>query len=148
MTFDAREATRAAEATYKPWPFIGLDGETYYLPHPLMIPPGLVKRAQAGEISNEELVEAIAGTETAAALDAMPGGVQAELIRAWRADKNDELAQLGKELTPSSATTDTGVPSRPISPSEGSTSTSGPRGSSAGARKRSSPTPPPSSPEP
>lgn len=136
MSFDARAAAKAAEANYPPFQFIGMDGEAYYLPHPMMVDPGLVRRAQAGDITNDEMLRAMA-PEAAAAIDQMMPVVQRQLVTAWRAAVDPSLEELGKELEQSSPTRRSGEPSKPISQPAASTSGSGRSGSSGGRPKRS-----------
>lgn len=123
MTFDAREATAAAEANYAPFQFIGLDGEAYYLPHPMMVNPGLARRAQAGEITNDQLLAELA-PDAAKAIEAMLPVVQRDLVKAWRAAVDPDMEALGKELEPPSPTQPSGARSKPSSRS--GVKTSGP----------------------
>ena len=136
MTFDAREATRAAEAEYPPYEFIDLEGNTHRLPHPLMVESGLARRAQAGDITTAEMIEELA-PGAGAAIDAMRPAVQRALLADWRASVGAELEELGKELEPSSETPGSEPASKPISPPAVSASGSGRSGSSAGPPKRS-----------
>lgn len=121
MTFDAREATAAAEAAYPPFHFIGLDGADYYLPHPLLVDPGLAKQAQAGQITSDQLLAALA-PDSYLAIQAMVPAVQRELVTAWRANITPDLEALGKEPAPPSPTPASAAPSRPSSRSGGKTS--------------------------
>ena len=114
MTFDAREATAAAEANYAPFRFIGLDGETYSLPHPLMVDPGLARRAQAGEITNDQLLAELA-PDAAKAIEAMLPVVQRDLVQAWRDAVDPDMEALGKELEPPSPTQPSEERSKPSS---------------------------------
>ena len=127
MTFDAREATAAAEAAYPPFHFIGLDGADYYLPNPMMVDPGLAKQAQSGEITSDQLLEALA-PESFLAIQAMKPAVQRELVTAWRAAISPDLEALGKELAPPSPTPASAAPSKPSSRSGGKTSGPSPSG--------------------
>ncbi len=127
MTFDAREATAAAEAAYAPFQFIGLDGEAYYLPHPMMVDPGLAKRAAAGEISNEELLAELA-PDAVKAIDQMLPVVQRDLVKAWRAAVEPSVEELGKESTPPSETPPSAGRSKRTSRSVGKTSGRSPSG--------------------
>ena len=127
MTFDAREATAAAEAAYPPFPFIGMDGTTYHLPHPLTMKASLAKQAQAGLISFDDITAEIA-PEAAAALDEMSVAAQRALVKAWRESIDPDVAPLGKELRPSSPTQKSGGPSKRTSRSVGKTSGRSPSG--------------------
>lgn len=136
MTFDAREATRAAEAEYPPYEFIDLEGLTHRLPHPLMVDPGLARRAQAGEIDGADMIRELS-PGAAEAIDNMAPAVQRALLADWRASMGAELEELGKELEPSSETPDSEPALKPTSPREGSTSGRTRSGSSAEQPKRS-----------
>lgn len=127
MTFDAREATAAAEAAYAPFQFIGLDGEAYYLPHPMMVDPGVTKRVQSGEIANEDVL-AIIAPDAKDAIEAMLPVVQTELVKAWRAQMEPEVEALGKGLAPPSPTPPSAGRSKRSSRSGGKTSGPSPSG--------------------
>lgn len=127
MTFDAREATAAAEAAYAPFQFIGLDGEAYYLPHPMMVDPGLARRAQAGEITNDQLLAELA-PDAAQAIEQMLPVVQRELVKAWRAAVDPDVEALGKESPPPSPTPPSAERSSRSSRSGGKTSGRSPSG--------------------
>ena len=132
MTFDAREATAAAEAAYPPFEFIGLDGEAYHLPHPLMVDPALVRKVNAGTITTDEMLAQLS-PGAAAAIEAMKPVVQQQLVKAWREAIDPEVAELGKELQQLSPTQTSAPPSKPSSRSVGKTSGASPSGGSAAA---------------
>jgi len=123
--FDARAEITAAEEAYPPYPFIGLDGETYHLPNPLMLRAGdqlAVIQAQAA--NDPEAAELALRTlftqevpEALAAMDAMPAVVVGRLMLAWRAAAQEGVDGLGEELTERSAPNRAARRSKPTLPS-------------------------------
>ena len=136
MAFDVREATAAAEATYPRFEIIDADGTVYYLPHPLMVNPGLAKKVQAGEITQTEALESMA-PGVGAVLDRLEPAVLAMLLKEWRATVDDDVESLGKELEPLSAIPNSGPQPKRTSQRVASTSGKSRSGSSAARRKAS-----------
>lgn len=134
--FDARRAVEAAEAKYKPWPFVGLDGKTYELPHMLMVDAGLQRQVQAGEIDQDQFLQAVA-PDAWAAIQEMPVGVQLELVREWQGEAKAEVDELGKELSPPSAPNRAARRSKPTSPPAAGTSGPSSSGKSRAGSKSS-----------
>jgi len=134
--FDARTAATAAAAKYKPWPFVGLDGETYELPHMLMVDAGLQRQVQAGEINQDQFLETVA-PKAWAAIQVMPVGVQLELIRAWQAEAMEVVDEAGKELLPPSEPNRSARRSKPTSRPAAGTSGPSRSGKSPGGSKSS-----------
>lgn len=102
--FDARAEATAAEEAYPPFPFVGMDGETYYLPHPLMLRAGdqlAVIEAQAAndpeasELALRALLEKEA-PEALGAMDTMPSVVVGRLMLAWNAKAAEGVEGLGE----------------------------------------------------
>jgi hypothetical protein len=127
--FDARAAVAQAEVEYPPFPFIGLDGQTYHLPNPLMLHSGdqvavLEAQANASPESAELALRTLFGEkapEALAAMDAMPSIVVARLMEAWnrQAEEAMGLGEVpGAPLPPNRAARR----SKPISRSGASTS--------------------------
>jgi hypothetical protein len=94
MVFDARQA--AETASWEPFPFIGLDGETYQLPNVASMTGAQTERFNKGDAS---VLEEITGPDTYAALMALPNGVAEDLMRLWQG-----YGRAGKGPSPSSAT--------------------------------------------
>lgn len=94
MTFDARTVATSGD---KPFPFIGMDGETYELPHMNNIPSWQLRDLNAGK---EEVLAEIAGDDVYEAIMEMPGGASEKLMTAW----TEHCGKLGKPQAPSSQT--------------------------------------------
>lgn len=139
MVFDARAAAESAEAKYKPWPFVGLDGETYELPNMLMVDAGMQRQVQAGEITQDEFLEQVA-PEAWKAIQAMPLGVQFELVREWQGQIAGEVDEVGKELSPPSASNRAARRSKGTSARAAKTSGPSRSGGSRATSKPSAPT--------
>ena len=94
--FDARQETAAAEAQYQPFPFVGLDGEEYTLPHPLMLPAAQQRALQDIDRdpnrSHEEFLEEFYPDQWAAIGEMVPA-VQMALLKAW----NDRMADIADD---------------------------------------------------
>lgn len=135
MTFDAREAQSRAVEIYKPFDFIGLDGETYELPHAQMVDPALTGLLQSDDPKEREAAMATLAAEAWAAIQAMQPAVQVMLVEAWQEHSGvgqggtDE----GKEPPPSSGTNRAARRSKPTSRSGASTSTRSGSGKSKAA---------------
>jgi hypothetical protein len=104
MTFDARQEAKQATEEYAPFPFTGLDGKSYTLPHPLTLTTRQTEVLMRAEKDSDDaamlaLFEALA-PEALEAIRDMPQIVTAKLFDAWRAG----LGDLGKSGS---------VPSRP-----------------------------------
>jgi hypothetical protein len=124
MTFDARvEAEKAAE-DYAPFPFTGLDGKEYSLPHPLTLTTGQSEKLmKAQKKGDDEAMLALFDTLAPDALEAirdMPSAVTAKLFEKWRAGLGD-LGKSGGEPSPPNRAARR---SKPTSKSAGSRSTS------------------------
>lgn len=78
MTFDARKL--AAELPDEPFPFIGMDGETYQLPNAATLTGAQAHRMQAGD---DDVLEEIADPDVYEALMAMPVKLSGPLAQAW-----------------------------------------------------------------
>lgn len=94
MVFDARQA--AEKASWDPFPFIGLDGETYQLPNVASMTGAQTTRFNAGDAS---VLEEVADPDSYAALMALPNGVAEQLATEWLSH-----GRAGKGPSPSSAT--------------------------------------------
>lgn len=98
MTFDAREVAAAVdEATYPPFPFIGLDGQTYQLPNAMTMTE---RQASAVRNGDETAARALLGDEAWEALADLPLHVSQALGEAWFG----EMGEAGKSPGPSRAT--------------------------------------------
>lgn len=100
MTFDARAEAKQATEDYAPFPFVGLDGETYYLPHPLTLTTGQTEQLMRAEKeSDDAAMLALFDTLAPEALEAireMPQVVTAKLFDEWRSGLGD-LGKSGSE---------------------------------------------------
>jgi hypothetical protein len=94
MVFDARQA--AETASWEPFPFIGLDGETYQLPNVASMTGAQTTRFNAGDAT---VMEEIADPDAYAALMSLPNGVAEQLAKEWL-----NYGRAGKEPSRSSAT--------------------------------------------
>ncbi|MEU2180115.1 hypothetical protein [Streptomyces thermolilacinus] len=101
MTFDARKVIPSA----RPFPFVGLDGETYKLPNINTLTGEQSRRLKGGD---ESVLAEIADPDAYEAIEAMPLGVQAQLAHAWI----EHGGQPGKAGSPSSRTRRSGKRSR------------------------------------
>jgi hypothetical protein len=125
QVFDARAEATAAEEAYPPYPFIGMDGEVYHLPNPLMLRAGdqlaVIQAQAANDPEAAELaLRALLAQETPEALeamDAMPSVVVGKLMLAWRLAGQEGVESLGEELTERSAPNRAARRSKQISPS-------------------------------
>lgn len=123
--FDARAQLAAAETAYPPFPFVGMDGETYHLPHPLMLKAGdqlAIIEAQAaddGEQAELALRELLGkeAPEALEAMDQMPAIIVAKLMMAWRSKSAEGVEALGEGLLERSATNRAARRSKPTLPS-------------------------------
>lgn len=115
MAFDARaRAQELVTEKYPPFEFIGMDGEQYHFPHPMMVPGDIAAAAQAGEITADEfLAKLVPGAWEA--VEAMPPGVQAELMAEWQATVDEQVTEQGKERSPSSGQNRAARRSKPTS---------------------------------
>ncbi|MBB4935646.1 hypothetical protein F4561_006555 [Lipingzhangella halophila] len=95
MTFDARSA--GGGANRHPFPFIGMDGQRYELPHMKTVKSGLLQEFTGG---SEEALEEIAGREVYEAIMEMSTGAAEDLVQAWA----DHSGTSGKAHSPSSQT--------------------------------------------
>lgn len=128
--FDARTATADAETAYPPFPFIGLDGVTYYLPHVLMLKSGdqvAVLEAQTSQTPEaaELAMRVLLGDkapEALAAMDLMPAAVVGQLMVAWNRKSEEDAEGLGEALGRPSPPNRAAKRSKPTSPSGASTS--------------------------
>ncbi len=123
--FDARAEATAAQEAYPPFPFVGMDGATYHLPHPLMLTAGdqlaVIEAQAANDAEGAELALRSLLTKEAPealeALDAMPSVVVAKLMMAWRAKSSEGVEALGEGLTERSAPNRAARRSKPTLPS-------------------------------
>lgn len=138
MVFDAREAQRTAETIYRPWQFVGLDGHTYELPHPLMANPATAIELQTGKITEAEMLERDV-PEAWAALQAMSPAVMRMTVHAYNDDMEASMrdATEGKELSPPSPINRSERRSKQTQQSAGSTSTRSVSGKSKGSSRPS-----------
>lgn len=102
MPFDARSLAAESADNYPPFPFIGLDGETYELPHPMALSTGAAQRFNDAWKSGEEakafeLLREWA-PDAADAIAEMPVHVTQQLFAAW----TDLVTESGKERSESS----------------------------------------------
>lgn len=102
--FDAREAAAEAVEECPPFPFTGLDGNRYELPHPGMLETGEALAIQEAETEQElfDLLERHA-PEAAAAIKVMPAAVTAKLLEAWQDTADDEGKSGGPRSAPNRA---------------------------------------------
>lgn len=103
--FDARAEADAAVAECPPFPFTGMDGASYELPHPGMLTTGqeLAVMAAPNDKAVFDLFEEIA-PEAAAAIRAMPTSVTIKLLAAWqKAGAGDEGKSPGPRSVPNRA---------------------------------------------
>lgn len=133
--FDAREKVVEAEKEYPPFPFIGLDGLQYELPHPLLLSTGqqaAVIEAQAeGDSNRVELAMSSMLAEVApeafAAMMEFPAVVTAQLLEAWQTKAQESMGdEMGNGSGRPSQPNRAARRSRPTSSSKGSTSTTSP----------------------
>lgn len=103
MTFDARAETQQAKQDYPPFPFIGLDGETYELPHPLGLEMVKAEKlVQAQSKGDDEAFMALMDTlapDAVAAIREMPQAVVMKLFDQWR-EGYGELGKSDSEPSP------------------------------------------------
>lgn len=128
--FDARAEADAAETNYPPFPFIGMDGKIYHLPHPLMLRAGeqttIIQAQAAGDANAAELALRALLTDKApeamAAMDQMPSVVVGRLMVTWQARSAEGVESLGEALGGSSPPNRAARRSKRTSPSGASTS--------------------------
>ncbi len=108
MTFDARQATKAAEAQYSPFPFTDLVGNEHELPNPYMLNPaelreqlGLADNDSIESVDHKKILEVLS-PGALKAIDDMAPIIQKQLIEAWVAHCGLELDDEGKGRSPSS----------------------------------------------
>lgn len=139
-TFDARAAAEEIEAEYPPFDFEGMDGETYYLPHPMMLTTGeqqaVMELQEEGDGASAELAlfDLLERTapEAMGAIKEMPAIVTAKLMEAWYEAVDEE----GKSPSPSSAPNRAARRSQQTSRSKAKTSTRSRSTKSKAASKR------------
>jgi hypothetical protein len=128
--FDARAQADTAETAYPPFVFIGMDGETYQLPHVLMLKAGeqaaIIEaqasgKAEQAEVAMRTLLSQVA-PDALAAMDQMPNIVAGRLMLAWQTQASEGVQALGEELGERSAPNRAAKRSKRTSPSVGSTS--------------------------
>lgn len=100
--FDTRQAAEDGARDYPAFPFIGMDGETYELPHPLSLTTDQAIRLNEAQKQGDdealmELFDSLAPA-AAAAVRALPVHVTGRLMDAWYESAGD----LGKPLAGSS----------------------------------------------
>jgi len=78
--FDARQAVDDAADDYPPFPFIGLDGETYEIPHALTITERQAAKLNAGGVA--VVVKELA-PDAWAAIEDMPVHVSRQIGEQW-----------------------------------------------------------------
>lgn len=103
--FDARVEADTAVAECPPFPFTGLDGETYELPHPGMLTIGQELAVKAAEDDAEvfQLLAEIA-PDAMKAISEMPTSVTVKLMAAWQAaGVSDEGKSPGPRSVPNRA---------------------------------------------
>lgn len=111
MVFDAREVAERQADNSPPFHFIGLDGETYELPHPRRVSTRQAQRFAAGDL---EVVQEVAPDAYEAWID-LPVGVAEQLTGAWMRHGGES----GKSLSASSRTSRASKPQKPTSRSAG-----------------------------
>lgn len=135
MTFDAREARAKAVEIYRPFDFIGLDGEAYELPHVKMVDPGLTKALQSDDPDERDQGMDQLAPAAWAAIQAMEPAVQVMLVEAWQEHSglSDDEDDPGKGQEQSSGPNRAARRSKRTSPSGASTSTRSRSGKSKAA---------------
>jgi hypothetical protein len=130
--FDARQVAAEAEAEYPAFPFVGMDGVAYELPHPLLLTAGQQQHVIEAQAANNEagvevamwaLLEKVA-PDAVAAMGDMPAVVVAKLMDAWeqQAMAGEEEGAEGKGPGPRSQPNRAARRSKQTSPSKASTS--------------------------
>lgn len=116
--FDARAEAEVAVAECPPFPFTGMDGKTYELPHPGMLTTGqeLAVMAAPNDRAVFDLFEEIV-PDAAAAMREMPTHVTVKLLAAWQAS---QVGDEGKSPGPRSVPNRAARRSRPTSRSAAS----------------------------
>lgn len=105
--FDARAAAEAHAKQHggELFEFVGMDGETYYLPPVSTVTTGQAKRLMGGDLT---VLEEVASAEACAALDELPIGVFEDLGNAWY----ESAEEAGKSGSASRSTRNGGTPSK------------------------------------
>lgn len=113
--FDARTAAaeHAARHGDEVFEFVGMDGETYYLPPQSTLTARQARRLMAGDF---DVLADVATPEACAALDDLPVGVLEELGVAW----GEAAEPAGKSGSVSSKTPSSGTQSKRTSRSAAS----------------------------
>lgn len=101
--FDAREA--AAVLPNAPFPFIGMDGETYELPNASVITGAQAERLFTGDLT---VIREIGGQVVYDAVMALPARLQVDFANAWTKHSRES----GKEDSPSSPRRTSAKPSK------------------------------------
>jgi len=109
VTFDALAAAEAGVGDYPAFDFIGLDGKTYSLPHPLTLTERQVSRIREGQF---DVVLGEVSAEAADAIQNMPVFVSSQLAEEWMGS----AGEAGKSPAPSRATRRSVKPSKRTSP--------------------------------
>lgn len=107
--FDARQAY--ADLALEPFPFTGMDGQTYELPNLKELGSGQVVDLYDGNLF-EVLEQINVEAETIAAIRAFPLGVSEKFLPAWIAHSE---AKPGESPASSRSTANTARPSKPTS---------------------------------
>lgn len=120
--FDARQAAKDHAGAYPPFEFVGLDGDTHELPHPLTLTTDqamqLNAAMKAGDDEGTLALFELLSPDAAEAVRALPAYVTDQLMNAWF----EAAGEAGKSEAPPSPTSGGAKPSKRTSPRAASTS--------------------------
>lgn len=135
MAFDARARAADLAIRYPPFEFTDLNGDAYEFPHPMMVPGDIARAVQGGEMTADEFLAKVC-PDAWAAVEAMPPGLQAELMGEWQTTVESQVGDQGKEPSPSSPPNRAARRSKPTSRPAAKTS-GGSRSGGSRARSKS-----------